>query len=220
MARTRIRNVSGGAASLPLPYSGAIPPGAGVIVADSIATVIVNLGAAVGPIFRLESVPDGNPVSNTTPTGTVTAADLATAAVTTEKIADLAVTYEKISYVDPLGIRPCFMIANSFVVGVGGVADDYIIYDANAPFPFRILDIQVLVSTAVSGGILTLRNAKTGAGVALSDGFTSASLGRQWDGGSILTTPVIPAGGTLVLRRSNNLCAGELLVFTVRVPAP
>jgi hypothetical protein len=117
MAKTRIRNVSGVPASLPLPYSGTIPAGGGVIVSDSVVNVAANLGTAAGAVFSIEGVPEGNPVSVTTPTGTITSADLApdavgdsskvaadaiatsdiqNLAVTTGKINDLAVTTGKL----------------------------------------------------------------------------------------------------------------------------
>jgi hypothetical protein len=199
-----------------MPYGVIVAAGKGVVVPDDVPTVMGHLGSMINGILKVLAVPEGSaydvlPV----PVGTDS---IQPEAITTEKIGELAVTYEKISYVDPLGIRPYFVIARTFVVGIGGGADDIVIYDANAPFPFRVLDAQVLVTTVVPGGTITIRNAKAGGGVALSDDFSTAALGRNWDYGTVGITPVIPAGGTLVLRRSNNLSAGEMLIPVIRVP--
>lgn len=44
---TRIRNITGGAVTLPSPYRGILPPGIGTILSDSVSTVIANFGGVI-----------------------------------------------------------------------------------------------------------------------------------------------------------------------------
>lgn len=72
-ARTLIRNVGPGAASL-YPYSGTLAPGQSAIVAESAATVTARLGAsAIGPVFKLTSLSDTGNVTSQLVASTVDA---------------------------------------------------------------------------------------------------------------------------------------------------
>jgi hypothetical protein len=340
MARTRIRNISGVPASLPLPYSGTIPAGGGVIVSDSISNVAANLGTAAGAVFSVEAVPEGNPAVTAIPTGTITSSDLAPGAVsdtskvadnaiataditdlavTTGKINDLAVTTGKIAalaveegkigalavtagkigalaveeakinalavtegkigalavtagkigalaveeakinalavtegkigalavteakigalavtegkigaaavtsvklgIVESAGIGPKLVIRKTFTAGTPGSADDVVIYNANAPFAFRVLDSQLLLVTAVMSATAQLRDALAGSGNVVSGSFdTATAVGRVRDAGTAITAaPLIALGGTLALRRSDIGIAGEVIVEILKV---
>lgn len=110
-----------------------------------------------------------------------------------------------------------YVIRQAFAAGIGAVADDVVIYNANAPFALRILDAQVLVKTAVALSTATLRNATGGGGSALSDDFDTTAAARVRDtGAAVQETQVIPLGGTLVLRRSKNTVAGEVSLTIVK----
>jgi hypothetical protein len=320
MAKTRIRNISGGPASLPLPYNGTVPAGGGVIVSDSVSNVTANLGAAAGAVFSIEAVPEGNPAVTATPTGTVTSSDLApdavgdsskvaadaiatsdiqNLAVTTGKIDNLAVTTAKINalaveeakigalavtegkigalavtagkigalaveeakinalavtegkigalavteakigalavtagkigaaavtsvklgVVESDGLGPKLVIRKTFTAGTPGTPDDVVIYNANAPFAFRVLDSQLLLVTAVLSATAQLRDALAGAGNVVSGSFDAATAaGRVRDAGTAITAaPLITLGGTLVLRRSDIGIAGEVIVEILKV---
>lgn len=191
----RVRNVSGHPASLPLPYNGTLPPGGSVIIADTMPSVASKLGAAAGPVFSLAIVPDGN-----VPTAS----------------AIEAVGPEAISHKDASGLTIGEIINRTFVAGVGGGADDIVIYDGNAPHKLVLEDIVLAVTTNQGGATATIRDAKAGGGNALSSDLDCSTVAKQWDAGSDIHS-ILP-GGTLVLRRSDNRVAGELIVHVVKVP--
>ena len=97
-------------------------------------------------------------------------------------------------------------------------ADDITIFSSNAPFGFRILDVQVLISATVALSTVQLRSASGGGGTAYSDAFPSSSLGRKYDSGSVISnvTKTVAQNGSLYLRRSSGLVAGEMLVSYCR----
>jgi len=132
--------------------------------------------------------------------------------VTLTKSGDVATSHDALPSIPVANV-----IRQQFTAGVGGTADDVILYNANAPYAFRILDAMVLVKTAVSASSAQLRNATGGGGSALSDAFDTSTSSKGRDGGVIVQeTPVIPAGGTLVLRRSKNTVAGEIIILVTR----
>jgi len=199
-----IQNVSGGPAPL-FPYAGSLAPGKGVVVADDVPTVVANLGAsAVGPVFRVTAVPDAGPVS------------AVIAQMTSAQIGSQAVGPNQLAVKDAHGASVGMIIDFHATAGVGGVADDVIIYDANAPFAFELEDLVFSVETPQAGSSVVMRDAKGGLGNALSSVLPTVAAGKQWDSGSALVP--VAAGGTLVLRRSNNLVVGEIILHVVRVP--
>jgi hypothetical protein len=103
------------------------------------------------------------------------------------------------------------VIRKAFTAGGGGSADDVTIYSANAPFTFRIVESYAYVSTGVAVATLTLRNATGGGGSALSDAFAATTTGVKYNS-ALTATSTISASGTLVLRRSDNGVAGEVIV--------
>lgn len=123
---------------------------------------------------------------------------------------------------DTLGHRPIdandlsvtHIIRTQFVAGVGGGADDLVIYSANSPYIFRIVDSFAIISTAVGGSTLTLRSATGGAGSTLSSALSTASTGRKREAST--STPTLAAGSSLVWRRSNNGLEGEAFVLVRR----
>ena len=119
---------------------------------------------------------------------------------------------------DSVGLSPLETIRVAFTAGVPGTADDVVIYNANAPFKFRILDSTVLISTLVALATVQLRDAVGGGGNALSDAFLASALARLRDTnvGIANVTPIVNVGGTLTIRRSDRGVAGEVIVVIRR----
>lgn len=112
---------------------------------------------------------------------------------------------------DAAGKSALVVIRNTFAAGVPGAADDVSIYNADSP-ALRIVDTVVFISTGIALSIVTLRDTAGGGGNALSDDLAAATIGVRRN--VLLTaTGTIPAGGTLVLRRSDRGVAGEVIVY-------
>jgi len=112
-----------------------------------------------------------------------------------------------------LGV-PFTLYVNCPSGGAAGTADDVVVFSANAPFPFRILDRKLYVSTAVAAATAQLRSATAGGGSTLSSAMSVASTGLVLDAST--TTNTVAAGGTLVLRRSDRSMVGELFLTCIR----
>lgn len=118
--------------------------------------------------------------------------------------------------VDPPGeAGNVIAVRKTFAAGGGG-ADDIVIYNANAPFAARILDVVLFVSTSALLSSATLRDATGGGGNALSDAFGTTSTGVK-PNTSLTATRTIAANGTLTLRRSTQAIAGEVIVYLQRI---
>jgi hypothetical protein len=154
--------------------------------------------------------------------GAVGTTEIAADAVTTAKILDANVTAAKIADASLLPAKTAPAAASIgitfddrrvFTAGVAGTADDVTIYNADAPFAFRIVDVKVLISTAVGGSTVQLRDTSGGGGSALSSALSSAATGtvRNNDTASRL----VSANGSVFLRRSDRGVAGEV-IFTCR----
>lgn len=109
-----------------------------------------------------------------------------------------------------------YILRMAFAAGAGGSADDIIFYDATAPYKFRVLDCFAVITTGVAASTVTLRDAKAAGGNALSNAMASATSGATVRNAATAATRTIAAGGTLVLRRSDNGVAGEIIVMAVR----
>lgn len=99
--------------------------------------------------------------------------------------------------------------------GVTGTPDDVTIFNANAPFAFEIMDVQLVTSTNISMSTCTLRTAAAGGGTAVSDALSSGSTGIARNSAKT-DTPAIAKGGSLFLRRSDRAVAGELIIRVMR----
>jgi hypothetical protein len=113
------------------------------------------------------------------------------------------------------GVAEQLTIRKAFTAGVAGTPDDVVIYTANAPYAFDIVDVTALVSTAIAATTLTLRDTAGGGGAALSDALSSAATGvkrQQLATGAV----AVAKGGTVVIRRSDRGVAGEVLVSILR----
>lgn len=128
---------------------------------------------------------------------------------------DVTATALDAAVADADGLAPELCIRKAFIAAGPGVADDVVIYNANAPFAFRILESEAYVATNIGGSTLTLRSALAGAGSALSDAWNSATTGIK-ENTALTATPTVAAGGTLVVRRSDNGVAGEVVLFIQR----
>lgn len=131
-------------------------------------------------------------------------------------IGDATVAPAKAAVADAVGLSALQTIRKAFTAGGGGAPDDVVIYNANAPFGFRVVDTAALISTAIASETVTLRDAAAGGGNALSDDLDAATVGRKRDPAATVTaTGTVAVAGTLVLRRSDNGLAGEVIV-TIR----
>lgn len=112
-------------------------------------------------------------------------------------------------------VEDLLVIRQAFSAGGGGSADDITIFSSNAPFGFRILDSYFYISTTVALATVQLRDATAGAGNAHSDAIAAGVTGRL---GNTLRTnsSTISSGGTLVIRRSDNGVAGEVILFLIK----
>lgn len=111
-------------------------------------------------------------------------------------------------------IGATFAIYVAFAAGAGGAADDVTIYSSNAPFAFRILDVTLLISTAIALSSVQLRSASGGGGAALSSSLTSVVTGTTRNNDS--STPTVAASGSVFLRRSDSGIAGEVIILCVK----
>lgn len=113
------------------------------------------------------------------------------------------------------GIATQLAIHKTFAAGAGGSADDVVIFNANAPFAFDIVDTQAIVGTNVSGSTLTLRDTAAGGGAALSDALSSATTGVKRNA-ALTSSPSVAKGGSLIIRRSDSGIAGQLNITILR----
>lgn len=97
------------------------------------------------------------------------------------------------------------------VAGVGGGADDVVIYSANSP-RIRVIDAFFICSTSIGGGTVTLRTATGGGGTAISDALSAAAPGVARNA-SVSATTSLAAASTLVIRRNHNTIAGEMVIL-------
>lgn len=111
-----------------------------------------------------------------------------------------------------------FNIGPIAMTATGAAADDVVVYNANAPYAFRILKMMPIVTTLVGGTSFQARNATGGGGAAVSSQFDGALVS---DNPAITAnnglTATIALGGTLVVRRSNGNIVGEVSFLCVRI---
>lgn len=110
-----------------------------------------------------------------------------------------------------------FSIYFPFTAGAGGSADDVTIFNANAPFAFRILKTLPYISGNLAANTIELRTAAGGAGTALSSTFDSTLATED----PAITTPItatttIAANGSIFIRRSDSAIAGEIICLCVK----
>ena len=103
-----------------------------------------------------------------------------------------------------------FQIRVPFSAAAAGTADDVTIYNAAAPFGFRITDCHVKISTAIGGSTVQLRSASGGGGSALSSALSSAATGTARNNDT--DSRSVSSGGSLFLRRSDRGVAGEITI--------
>lgn len=110
------------------------------------------------------------------------------------------------------GFNVPVVLRAAFTAGGGGADDVEVLTDA--PYGFRILDVAVLVSTADSGDTVQLRSESGGAGSALSSAISVGATGTARN--SDTETRTVAAGGDVYLRRTSDVCAGEVVIWAVR----
>lgn len=105
-------------------------------------------------------------------------------------------------------------VAVPFVAGGGGAPDDVTIIDtALLPYQVRVLDVILMISTAVVGSTATVRNQAGGGGTALSSALSTAATGTVRNNDTATRTTSLG----LFLRRSDSGIAGTAIVIMGRV---
>jgi hypothetical protein len=95
-----------------------------------------------------------------------------------------------------------FIIGFNKTSGTGAAGDD-VVFNANAPFAFRIIACGVVVSTGVAASTVQWRSASGGGGNTFSLTMSTATTGLHTSAGIGSSTSidlVVPAGGTLSAR--------------------
>lgn len=138
--------------------------------------------------------------------GTIAAGGLSDAIISPIKLATLTSS-----------VGAVFTIYASFAAGAGGSPDDVTVYNANAPFAFRILKTLPYVTTAVAASTLEARDTSGGGGAALSSLFDADVQTED----PAINTPIsasttVAANGSLFIRRSDSGIAGEMVFLCVR----
>ena len=113
------------------------------------------------------------------------------------------------------GVAPVFKGILTFAAGAAG-ARDVILFDASnpAPFGYRLLDVQLIVSTAVGGSSAQLRNVTGGGGSTRSSVLSTATTGMKRNDDTQTFTQT--ATQTLTLRCSDGGIAGTIIVTFLR----
>ncbi len=142
----------------------------------------------------------------------VGSAKLAPDAVTQAKLADNSV--EPANLVASILFGVPFVITQPMTAGAAGTADDVEIYNANAPFALRIIDVWALLNTAIVGSTIQLRSATGGGGSARSSVLSSAATGTVRNNDT--ATQQVGAAGSLYIRRSDRGVAGRVLILALR----
>jgi hypothetical protein len=121
---------------------------------------------------------------------------------------------------DSDGLASASKLYLAYTAGAGGAPDDVTVYNADAPFKFRILDVYSLVATGDgAGGNVQLRDTSGGAGNVLSKAFSSNAAGSDREDGSATSyaTVTVAASGSLYIRRADSGAAGEMILDIIRV---
>lgn len=92
--------------------------------------------------------------------------------------------------------------------GGGAPADATLI--ASMPWPARILNVELITSTAVVASTVTLRDALAGGGNALSDALSSGAVARVLD--AQIPLVAVAAGDLIVARLSDDGIVAELVI--------
>ena len=113
------------------------------------------------------------------------------------------------------GMAQTITLRKAIPAGAGGSADDVTVFAANAPYAFDILDVAMMVSTAVGASTCQLRDTAGGGGAALSDALATATTGTKRNAAATGAVAVAK-GGSVYLRRSDSGVALDLLITLAR----
>lgn len=110
------------------------------------------------------------------------------------------------------GLASIIEVTVPFIAGGGGAPDDVVVLNP-VPFNSRVLDVTLLISTAVVGSTATLRTASGGGGTALSSVLSTAATGTVRNNDTATRTTTLG----FFLRRSDSGVAGTITVTFSRV---
>lgn len=110
------------------------------------------------------------------------------------------------------GLASIVEVTLPFVAGGGGAPDDITVLNP-VPYTSRVLDVTLLISTAVIGSTAQLRTALGGLGSALSSSLSTAATGTVRNNDTATRT----SSTGFFLRRSDSGIAGTIVVTFSRV---
>jgi hypothetical protein len=127
-------------------------------------------------------------------------------------------TASKVAVAGSDGVSVPVVLRQAFVTGgAAGTADDVTVFNASAPYKFRIVDVWLVVADAEAASTVQLRTASGGLGSVLSAEIDTAALGIARQAGTGLTsTAIVAKNGSVYLRRSDRNVAGELFMLVIR----
>lgn len=200
MSKTMVRNISGGAITLPPPYTGIIPPGVAVIIDDVSSAVAAALYIVpeTSNLLTVSDVSDANPT--TIPVSRQVAAD--TIATTTFAALTSPIDFNGqrgISAADPVAAQDVVTLAyfNAHSSGGGGVdyADLGEVDAPGGPYP----GIPAGSPVAVVGGLVVLANASSATNAPCVGIYTGATTNRIRTTGLVDGLPALPSNAPVFL---------------------
>lgn len=112
-------------------------------------------------------------------------------------------------------VRPFVLLVDLPSGGAAGTPDDVLITNA-LPVRCRLVDASIIVTTHVSLSVATIRTAAGGGGSALSNDIDTATVGTKRTNAS--AAPILAAGSSLYVRRSDRSMVGTALLTLVEWP--
>jgi len=111
-----------------------------------------------------------------------------------------------------------FVVRMPFTAGVAGSPDDVAVFSAAAPLPFavRILDVEVVFTTAIGSTNVALRSTTGGLGTDYSGALASGAAPSRQRTALDTGYPTAAAGTQMHIRRSDRGLAGQMLITLIR----
>lgn len=186
-----------------------LTPGLSTTTIDALAGAgLSRSGTALAVNGSTSIVVTGDQVTRAALTGDVTAG----ANTNATTLSDSVIVPSKLVASLTFGVP--FFITQALTGGVAGSADDVTIYNANAPFAFRILDCWLIFSVGVVGSTVQLRDTAGGGGGVLSSALASVTPGTSRNNDT--STRAVAANGSVFVRRSDRSVAGRIIIAALR----
>lgn len=209
MAKTMVRNVSGGAITLPPPYTGIIPPGVAVIIDDDSNAVAAALFVVpeTANLLTVSSVSDANPT--TIPVSRESAADTIATVTFASLTSPLDFNGQRgINAGDPIDAQDLITLNYFNTHGSGGgsgvtYSELGEVVAPGGPYPA----IPAGAPVAVVGGVTVLADALSGATAPCAGIYTGSASNRIRTAGLITGLSGLPSDVPLYLAVGGGLTA-------------